>query len=371
MPDKKRVLLIFGTRPEAIKLVPLINALRSSQSIDLKICISAQHREILDSVLNEYGISADFDLDLMKDAQTLDYITTQIIIKLGNILDLLSPDLVLVHGDTTTAFAGALSAFYRNIPIGHIEAGLRSNNILSPFPEEFNRRSISMIAKYHFCPTPSASANLLREGVSKESIFTVGNTAIDTLKVNLDDTEQPVTEQFSKFLGKSRYLLITVHRREHSDNELEGIFDAIRTICLRHSDIRVIYPLHKSPKLRKKAINALSEINNLLLSEPINTKEFHSLLSGAYILLTDSGGIQEEASFLGKPTLVLRDTTERPEGIEAGVLKLVGSSCKSIVDTTEKLLMQESEYSRMAHSSNVYGDGCAAQRIADIIEKLK
>lgn len=370
MTNKKSILLVFGTRPEAIKLVPVINALRLSQSIDLKICVSAQHREMLDSVLNEYGIKTDFDLDLMKEAQTLDYITSQIIIKLGNILDLLSPDLVLVHGDTTTAFASALAAFYRSIPIGHIEAGLRSNNILSPFPEEFNRRGISIIAKYHFSPTPSATANLLKEGVSKENIFTVGNTAIDTLKLNLRNIEETSIEQFSSFLGNNTCLLITVHRREHSDNELQSIFDAIRTVCLRHRDIRAVYPLHKSPRLRQRAIQSLSKTNNLLLCEPIDTKTFHALLDRSYILLTDSGGIQEEATFLGKPTLVLRDTTERPEGVEVGSLRLVGSSYECIVDSTEKLLTQPSEYKRMARSSNIYGDGCASQRIAEIIENL-
>lgn len=367
MKFKKTVLLVFGTRPEAIKLVPLIKRLERSQIIDLKICISAQHREMLDSVLNEYGVRADFDLDLMRERQTLDHITSGVISKVGEIYDTCKPDIVLVHGDTTTAFASALAAFYRKIPIGHIEAGLRSKNILSPYPEEFNRRAISLLASYHFSPTPMASETLIAESVDKNSVFTVGNTAIDMLIHNLKDE---CIGDIKRSVGGRRYILITVHRREHGNDQLSDIFSALRRICLTYSDTAAIYPLHKNPILRQKAAFALGGINNLLLCEPLATKEFHSLLKDSYLVLTDSGGIQEEAAFLGKPTLVLRDTTERPEGIALGVLRLVGTDPDHIFDVASRLLESKEEYDKAARPTNVFGDGHASERITEIIEKL-
>ena len=366
MKNKKKILLIFGTRPEAIKLVPVIKAFQASDRIELKICVSAQHREMLDSVLNEYSISADWDLDVMEKSQTLDLITAKILCGVGKVIDNYSPDLILVHGDTSTAFASALSAFYRRIPVGHIEAGLRSGNLLSPHPEEFNRRAISLMARYHFAPTALAANNLLAEGIAKESIFTVGNTAIDILKSNLKD----IDIQNSSELIKKPLILITVHRREHGEDELLSIFRAIRTVCSAHPEIRAIYPLHKNPKLRQMARIELDRIKNLTLCEPLETKAFHSLLYSSHIVLTDSGGIQEEAAFLGKPTLVLRDTTERPEGIVAGVLRLVGSDSGIISKNIDLLLGSKDEYLKMSKPTDAFGDGNTGERIARITEKL-
>ncbi len=367
MKNRKKVLLVFGTRPEAIKLVPIIKKLEELPSMDLRICVTAQHRDMLDSVLNEYKISADYDLSVMRNSQTLDYITAEILSEVGKIMDASHPSLILVHGDTTTAFAASLAAFYRKIPIGHIEAGLRSGNILSPYPEEFNRRAISLLASYHFAPTDIAKNTLISEGISNESIFTVGNTAIDTLKYNLHHADEKDLSELTK--GK-RYILITVHRREHSDQKLSNIFSALRRICQDHPEIQAIYPLHKNPRLRQKAVTALDGIENMLLCEPLQTRVFHALLHNAYMVMTDSGGIQEEAAFLGKPTLVLRDTTERPEGVDAGVLKLVGTDPRFIYENADILLRDTEIYSKMARPTKVFGDGFSSERIATIIEKL-
>ena len=364
---QKKVLLIFGTRPEAIKLVSLIKRLKSSECVNLKICISAQHRDMLDSVLKEYSIVPDYDLDVMRSAQTLDYITSEILSKTGKVIDSCSPDLILVHGDTTTAFVSALAGFYRKIPIGHIEAGLRSRNILSPYPEEFNRRAISIISSYHFAPTDTARNALLSEGIPSNRIFTVGNTAIDTLKYNLSSA---TPSNFVSSTDGHPYILITVHRREHDEKELSDIFFALKRLCCAHPEMNAIYPLHKNPRLRDIATTALKNTKNLLLCDPLETKAFHHLLSKAYMVLTDSGGIQEEAAFLGKPTLVLRDTTERPEGVEAGVLRLVGSDPNAIFENADTLLGNRAEYDKMAIPTNVFGDGLASKRIAEIIENL-
>ncbi len=367
MKSKKKVLIVFGTRPDAIKLVPLIRLLKLSLTVELKICVSAQHRDMLDSVLNEYDVRPDYDLRVMRESQTLDYVTSEIVSGVGKIIDASLPDLTLVHGDTTTAFAASLAAFYRQIPIGHIEAGLRSGNILSPHPEEFNRRAISLMASYHFAPTDNAKNALICEGIHPESIFTVGNTAIDTLRYNLC---HPSAENLSELTGGKRYILITVHRREHNDEKLSDIFSALRRICMDHPEIQAIYPLHKNPRLRQKAIASLGGIANMSLCEPLPARVFHTLLYKAYMVMTDSGGIQEEAGFLGKPTLVLRDTTERPEGIDAGVLKLVGTDPHYIYQSAKALLSNGEIYSKMAHSTNVFGDGHASERITEIIEKL-
>lgn len=367
MKSKKKVLLVYGTRPEAIKLVPLIRLLKLSLTLELEICVSAQHRDMLDSVLNEYDIHPDHDLCVMREAQTLDYVTSEIVSGVGKIIDASHPKLTLVHGDTTTAFASALAAFYRKIPVGHIEAGLRSGNLLSPHPEEFNRRAISLMASYHFAPTDNAKNALIREGINTERIFTVGNTAIDTLRYNLC---HPSTEDFSELTRGKRYILITVHRREHSEEKLSDIFSALRHICIDHPEIQAIYPLHKNPRLRQKAIASLDGIENMSLCEPLPTRIFHALLYKAYMVMTDSGGIQEEAGYLGKPTLVLRDTTERSEGITAGVLKLVGTDPHHIYQSAKAVLSNDEVYRKMAHSTNVFGDGHASERIAAIIENL-
>ena len=359
------LLVVFGTRPEAIKLMPLIKVLRSSSKFTIKICVSAQHRQMLDSVLSEYGIIPDYDLDVMRSEQSLDYLTSAILNKTGELLDTLKPRAIIVHGDTTTAFSAALAAFYRQISVIHIEAGLRSKNILSPHPEEFNRRAISMIADHHFAPTQSAADNLIAEGISGDKIFTVGNTAIDTLLYNLEcSAPEDIGVESDK-----RTILITLHRREHSELEFAEIFEAIRTLCLRRENIRAIYPLHKNPKIREIAKRYFDKIPNLELCEPLCTKEFHRLLAKAYMVLTDSGGIQEEAAFLGKPTLVLRDVTERSEGIGHSLI-LAGTHRQNIIDTAERLLSDTAEYKRHSMPTNVFGDGHTSKRICDILQKL-
>ncbi|MBE6592745.1 MAG: UDP-N-acetylglucosamine 2-epimerase (non-hydrolyzing) [Ruminococcaceae bacterium] len=364
----KTLLITFGTRPEAIKLIPLIRTLKSSDNFELKVCVSAQHRQMLDSVLDEYEIVPDYDLDVMKERQSLDYLTSSIVTKTGEILDTLNPCAVIVHGDTTTAFCSALAAFYRHIPVVHIEAGLRTKNIFSPHPEEFNRRAISIIADYHFAPTKTAADTLIAEGTDKNRIFTVGNTAIDTLLYNLKCFTSEDIEDIRIEIDK-KCVLITVHRREHSELELREIFEAIRTLCLRHPDVSAIYPLHKTPRIRELAKKYFDNIPNIALCEPLNTKDFHFLLSKAYMVLTDSGGIQEEAVALGIPTLVLRSVTERQEGIGHSLL-LAGTNKEDILFSAERLLNDTVEYRRLSRASNVFGDGHASERIADILGKL-
>ena len=366
---KKTVLMIFGTRPEAIKFVPLIKTLEHSEHLKLVICVSAQHREMLDSVLEEYSIVPDIDLGIMRNDQSLDYLTSAMLSKLGEIMDSIDPFAVLVHGDTTTALAGAVSAFYRKITVCHIEAGLRSGDIYSPFPEEFNRRVISMVASYHFAPTERSRDALLAEGVAENRIFTVGNTAIDTLLYNLQTSHAESPSRL--FTSAKRYLLATIHRREHSDGEIEDIFFALSYICRANPDVAIIYPLHKNPRFRQAASRHLCNLQNLVLCEPQRTRNFHLLLRDAYAVLTDSGGVQEEAAFLGKPTLVLRNVTERQEGISAGCLRLVGSRSADIIRETELLLKDANEYRRVAVATDVFGDGHASERIAHILEKLR
>ena len=356
------ILVVFGTRPEAIKLVPLIKALLHSQKFDLKICVTAQHREMLDSVLEEYGIIPDYDLDIMKPGQSLDYLTSSIVRRVGKILDELNPQAVIVHGDTTTAFCTALAAFYRSIRVVHIEAGLRSKNIFSPHPEEFNRRAISMIADIHFSPTKTACDNLIYEDIDKSKIFIVGNTAIDTLTYNLESyaPQKP---------SDKKLILVTVHRREHSEDKVSEIFDSLRTLCMRHSEIHMLYPIHKSPKIRDIAKNFFGDIPNFEICEPLPTREFHFLLSKCHMVLTDSGGIQEEAAFLGKPTLILRDVTERVEALGNSLI-LVGTNRHNILSCAELLLNDQNEYNRFSQPSDIFGNGHASERIVDILQKL-
>lgn len=364
---KKTLFMVFGTRPDAIKLSPLIKALEADGSFHLKLCVTAQHRELLDSVLSEFSIRPQFDLSLMREEQTLDYVTCEALRTVGDLLDLCNPSSVIVQGDTNTAFASALAAFYRKIPIAHVEAGLRSGDILSPYPEEFNRRAISAMTSYHFSPTNAARDALISEGVARTSIFTVGNTSIDALLMTEGAT---VDYAIRKFIKDREYMLITVHRREHTESELDEIFEGIKNLLLDNPEICAVYPLHKNPRVSDKARNKLSGISNLLLCESQTTHCFHALLRSAKMILTDSGGIQEEATFLGKPTLVLRSATERTEGIESGVLKLVGTNGDEIYSAATLLLYDDLEYKKMSEPSLIYGDGHASERIIRVLKTL-
>lgn len=360
----KKILLIFGTRPEAIKMCPLVNELKTRDSIETLVCVTGQHREMLDQVLNAFNIEPDFDLSIMKTSQTLFDVTINILEKLKDVLHKVNPDIVLVHGDTTTTFASALACYYMQIPVGHVEAGLRTYNIYSPYPEEFNRQATGIISKYNFAPTNMARENLLKEGKSDESIFVTGNTAIDALKTTVrKDYHHPELE----WARDSRLIVLTAHRRENLGEPLYHIFKAIKRIVDEFDDIKVIYPIHMNPQVRKAASDVLSNNARVHIIEPLEVVDFHNFLSHAYLILSDSGGIQEEAPSLGKPVLVIRDTTERPEGIAAGTLKLVGTEEKTIYCEFKRLLTDSAEYERMSHASNPYGDGFASKRIADIL----
>ena len=362
MRNKRKFLIVFGTRPEAIKLIPLIRQLKKSEDVKLYLCSSGQHREMLDGVLEEYGIAPDFDLALMKDGQSLSSLCSAMIGALEGVIKELCPELVIVHGDTTTSLCGALAAFFSGVSVAHIEAGLRSFNIRSPFPEEFNRRTISSITSVHFAPTEAARQNLLSEGVAKDSIFVVGNTATDML-ADTKNAEPPLPFP----LPQSRFALVTLHRREHSEGELLGILSALREFS---TEIRLILPMHKSPRVREPIKAALSGCESITLCEPLALREFHFLMRKCYMILTDSGGIQEEATFIGKPTLVLRNVTERPEGIGTGALRLVGTERDSILRTARELLYDKELYSSMALPSNIYGDGRVGERICELLLKI-
>lgn len=362
MRDKRKFLIIFGTRPEAIKLIPLIKGLKRREDVELYLCSSGQHREMLDGVLEEYGIVPDFDLALMKDGQSLSSLCSLMIGSLEGVINEVRPELVIVHGDTTTSLCGALAAFFEGVAVAHIEAGLRSFDILSPFPEEFNRRTISSVASFHFAPTEAARQNLLSEGVADSRIFVVGNTATDML-ADTENAEPPLPFP----LPQSRFALVTLHRREHSKEELLGILSAL---CELSEEIPLILPMHKSPRVREPIKEALSGCESITLCEPLALREFHFLMRKCYMILTDSGGIQEEATFLGRPTLVLRDTTERPEGIRAGALRLVGTERESVLLAARELLYDKAVYSRMAQPSNIYGNGRVGERICELLSKI-
>ena len=362
MRGKRKFLIIFGTRPEAIKLIPLIRQLKKSEAVELFLCSSGQHREMLDGVLEEYGIAPDFDLALMKDGQSLSSLCSAMIGALEGVIKELCPELVIVHGDTTTSLCGALAAFYCGVAVAHVEAGLRSGDIRSPFPEEFNRRTISSVSSVHFAPTETARQNLLSEGVAKGSIFVVGNTATDML-ADTKNAEPPLPFP----LPQSRFALVTLHRREHSEGELLGILSALREFS---TEIRLILPMHKSPRVREPIKEALSGCESITLCEPLALREFHFLMRRAYMILTDSGGIQEEATFIGKPTLVLRNVTERPEGVDTGALRLVGTERASILSAARELLYDKAVYSKMALPSNIYGGGRVGERICELLLKI-
>lgn len=362
----KKVMLVFGTRPEAIKMCPLVNELKKRKGIKTIVCVTGQHRQMLDQVLEAFGVVPDYDLSIMKDKQTLFDITTNILERIKSVLEEVVPDVVLVHGDTSTTFVTALACFYLQIPVGHVEAGLRTYNIYSPFPEEFNRQAVGIIAKYNFAPTELSKNNLIKEGKDPESIFVTGNTAIDALKTTVRaDYQHP---ELSWAEG-SRLITITAHRRENLGEPMHHMFRAIRRIMDEHPDVKAIYPIHMNPVVRKAASKELGGCDRIHIIDPLDVLDFHNFLARSYLILTDSGGIQEEAPSLGKPVLVMRDTTERPEGIAAGTLKLVGTDEEVIYKNFKELLENKEAYEKMSKASNPYGDGHASERIADILEK--
>lgn len=360
----KKILLVFGTRPEAIKMCPLVNELKTREGIKTIVCVSGQHRQMLDQVLEAFHVVPDYDLSIMKDRQTLFDITTNILDRIKAVLEEVKPDVVLVHGDTSTTFVTALACFYMQIPVGHVEAGLRTNDIYSPYPEEFNRQAVSIISRYNFAPTEQARQNLLSEGKRPESIFVTGNTAIDALRTTVrEDYSHPELV----WASDSRLILITAHRRENLGEPMKNMFRAIRRVMDEHTDVKAIYPIHMNPIVRKTADEFLGGDDRIHIIEPLDVLDFHNFLGRCFLVLTDSGGIQEEAPSLGKPVLVMRNTTERPEGIAAGTLKLVGTDEEVIYRSFKQLLEDNEEYARMSNACNPYGDGFACKRIADIL----
>jgi len=358
-------MLVFGTRPEAIKMCPLVNELKTRENIKTVVCVTGQHRRMLDMVLDTFNVVPDYDLSIMKTGQTLFDITTNILNRIGDVLDEAKPDVVLVHGDTSTTFVTALACFYKQIAIGHVEAGLRTYNIYSPYPEEFNRQAVSIISKYNFAPTELSKANLVKEGKDERTIYITGNTAIDALKTTVrNDYTHPELE----WAQDSRLIMITAHRRENLGKPMHNMFRAIRRVMEEHPDVKAIYPIHMNPVVRQAADEELGGCDRIHIIEPLEVLDFHNFLARSFMILTDSGGIQEEAPSLGKPVLVMRDTTERPEGINAGTLRLVGTDEYTIYENFKLLLEDESVYNSMSKASNPYGDGLASKRIADILE---
>lgn len=361
---KIKVITIFGTRPEAIKMSPLVKELEKNELIESIVCVTGQHREMLHQVLDIFNIIPDYDLDIMSDNQTLSDITVKSLSRLDKIIKKENPDLILVHGDTTTTLVGSLAAFYNKVKLGHVEAGLRTYNKYSPYPEEINRKLTSDIADFHFAPTQAAKQNLLREGINEDKIFVTGNTAIDALKTTITvNYKHPLLNQ----IGKDKIILLTAHRRENLGTNMENMFNAIKRILDEFNDIQVVYPIHLNPKIRKIANKIFEGNKKAHIIEPLDVIDFHNFMNKSYLIMTDSGGIQEEAPSLGKPVIVLRNTTERPEGIEAGTLKLAGTDEEQIYNITKNLLVNEVEYSRMAKSCNPYGDGNSSKYIAEII----
>ena len=360
----KKIMLVFGTRPEAIKMCPLVKELKTRKNVETLVCVTGQHRGMLQQVLDAFGVVPDYDLAIMQERQTLFDITTRVLQGMKDVLEKERPDAVLVHGDTSTTFAAALACFYLQIPVGHVEAGLRTYNLLSPYPEEFNRQCVSILANWNFAPTPLSRENLIREGKKPESIYVTGNTVIDALKTT-------VRENFShpdlEWAGDSRLILLTAHRRENLGKPMHAMFRAIRRVVEEHEDVKALYPIHMNPVVREAADEELSGCDRIRLTEPLEVLDCHNLMARSYLILTDSGGIQEEAPSLGKPVLVMRDTTERPEGIQAGTLKLVGTDEGTIYREFTRLLDDRQAYERMAHAENPYGDGHACERIADIL----
>ena len=363
----KKVMLVFGTRPEAIKMCPLVNELKKREELQTVVCVTGQHRQMLDMVLEAFDVRPDYDLSIMKDKQTLFDVTTNILNRIKEVLEKEKPDVVLVHGDTSTTFVTALACFYLQIPVGHVEAGLSTYNIYSPYPEEFNRQAVSIISKFNFAPTELSKQNLLREGKNPDSIYVTGNTAIDALKTTL---REKYTHPELEWANSSRLIMITAHRRENLGEPMCHMFKAIRRVMNEHPDVKAIYPIHMNPAVREIANEYLGDDDRIHIIEPLDVLDFHNFLSRSYLILTDSGGIQEEAPSLGKPVLVMRDTTERPEGIAAGTLKLVGTEEETIYKEFSRLLSDKDEYEAMSKASNPYGDGHACERIADVLCKM-
>jgi|SRR5690625_3462291 len=362
----KKVMIVFGTRPEAIKMSPLVLELKKRENIEVIVCVSGQHKEMLAQVLSVFGIIPDYNLDIMKEQQTLSDITSRILLEIQGVLDVEKPDVVLVHGDTSTTFTTTLACFYSEIPIGHVEAGLRTYNIRSPFPEEFNRQAVGLMADYHFAPTSKSADNLIKEGKNRANIFVTGNTVIDALKTTVqEDYYHPEIE----WASDSRMILVTAHRRENLGQPLENISRAILSLVEENQDIKVIYPVHLNPQIRQVIEPIIGNHDRIHLIEPLEVVDFHNFIAQSYFIMSDSGGIQEEAPSLGKPVLVLRDTTERPEGIEANTLRLVGTDYKNILDNAQELLDNEDVYNEMSQASNPYGDGNASERIVDVLVK--
>ncbi len=364
----KKVLLVFGTRPEAVKMCPLVKELQTRAGLETRVCVTGQHREMLARVLDTFGVTPDFDLAIMKEGQTLFHITAAILERLRAVLEAEKPDVVLVHGDTTTTFAAALACFYLQIPVGHVEAGLRTYNIDSPYPEEFNREAVGIISRYNFAPTATAAENLRREGKGEDTIFITGNTAIDAMRhtVRADYTHPELD-----WVGESRLIFITAHRRENLGAPMHRMFRAIRRVLEEHPDCRAVYPIHMNPVVRRAAAEELGGCGSIHIIEPLDVFDCHNFEARCYLCLTDSGGIQEECPSYGKPVLVMRDTTERPEGVAAGTLRLVGTEEETIYRSFKELLEDPAAYAKMAQAVNPFGDGRASKRIADILETGK
>ncbi len=362
----KTIMLVFGTRPEAIKMCPLVNELKKRENIKTVVCVTGQHRQMLDRVLEAFDVVPDYDLSIMKDKQTLFDITTNILNRIKEVIEEVKPDTVLVHGDTSTTFVTALACFYMGVPVGHVEAGLRTYDIYSPYPEEFNRQAVSIIAKYNFAPTEISKNNLIKEGKDENSIFITGNTAIDALQTTV---KEDYTHEEIEWAKDSRLIVITAHRRENLGEPMHRMFRAIRRIIDEHPDVKAVYPIHMNPVVRRAAEEELSGCDRIHIIEPLDVLDFHNFLARCHMILTDSGGVQEEAPSLGKPVLVMRDTTERPEGIKAGTLKLVGTDEETIYESFKELLENQEAYDKMSRASNPYGDGTACRQIADILEK--
>lgn len=362
----KKIMLVFGTRPEAIKMCPLVNELKKRDGVELTVCVTGQHRQMLDQVLEAFSVVPEYDLSIMKERQDLFDITTNILQRIKAVLEEVRPDVVLVHGDTSTTFVTALACFYLQIPVGHVEAGLRTYDVYSPYPEEFNRQAVGVISQYNFAPTEISKQNLLREGKRAESVYVTGNTAIDALKTTV---RKDYTHPELDWAAGSRLIVITAHRRENLGEPMHQMFRAIRRIIDEHPDVKAVYPIHMNPVVRRAAEEELGGCDRIHIIEPLDVLDFHNFMARCHLILTDSGGIQEEAPALGKPVLVMRDTTERPEGIAAGTLRLVGTEEETIYREFKRLLTDEEAYRAMSVAANPYGDGHACERIADILLK--